>query len=64
MRLVNALCRLVEVAAEQGADAQAAQPEPIAVPAADVVPAADGHAGELLLFPDLGPLERRRAPDR
>ncbi|MEW6224619.1 MAG: TM0106 family RecB-like putative nuclease [Chloroflexota bacterium] len=58
MRLVNALCRLVEVAGEQ----RAARPEiagdvaarPAAVPAAKL----EGEA--LLLFPDLGPADRRR----
>ena len=58
MRLVNALCRLVEVAEEQ----RAARPvmagdvgaHPIAVPAVDL----EGET--LLLFPDLGPADRRR----
>ncbi len=64
MRLVNALCRLVEVAAEQGGDAEAARPEDVIERATDAGPAGDGHLADLLLFPDLGPLERRRAPDR
>jgi hypothetical protein len=53
MRLLNAFCRLLEVAAEQRPG------QPIAVvPAAGPAQAGDAP---LLLFPELGPHERRRA---
>jgi uncharacterized protein len=58
MRLVNALCRLVEVAEEQ-LDARPATPVD-AVVRPVVAPAADLPAETLLLFPDLGPADRRR----
>jgi uncharacterized protein len=54
MRLVNALCRLVEVAEAQVGDDPGMPVEPPASPPADA------HGGALLLFPDLGPGERRR----
>jgi hypothetical protein len=53
MRLLNAFCRLLEVAATQEPAVTAAVPS---VPA----PALDGET-PLLLFPELGPQERRRA---
>jgi uncharacterized protein len=53
MRLVNALCRLVEVAEEQ-ARALENRPEP------DSTPTSAGDGSPLLLFPDLGPGGRRR----
>lgn len=63
MRLVNALCRLVEVAAEQ---ATRPMPTPALVAAPGLgLPAATGPAGQpLLLFPELGASERRRASRR
>jgi uncharacterized protein len=57
MRLVNALCRLVEVAAEQQ-DARPATVDAAARPVA--APAVDLEGEALLLFPDLGPADRRR----
>ncbi len=65
MRLVNALCRLVEVAAEQVTGAQAPARAHATEPASTGGdPTVNGHVAELLLFPDLGPAERRRASDR
>src|SRR5262249_20434591 len=60
MRLVNAFCRLVEIAAEQAVTPAPAAVLPELVPVAVVVDPADGGAADLLLFPDLGPSARRR----
>jgi uncharacterized protein len=52
MRLLNAFCRLLEVAARQGERSMAGAPLVVAAPLVD--------AGDLLLFPELGGTERRR----
>jgi hypothetical protein len=60
MRLVNAFCRLVEIAAEQaGASLEPAITQPAALALAVVADA--GNGADLLLFPELGPSARRRA---
>ena len=57
MRLVNAFCRLVEIAADQSP----APPPALAERAPVAVVVGGGNGADLLLFPELGPTDRRRA---
>jgi uncharacterized protein len=64
MRLVNAFCRLVEIAAEQSPGSPAAAiAEGTTVAAVEPVAVVvdGGNGADLLLFPELGPSGRRRA---
>jgi uncharacterized protein len=65
MRLVNAFCRLVEIAQEQAGGAAPSPAAPTVLehdlpPLVAVLAGATDAADELLLFPELGTAERRR----